>query len=396
MKVTVVGAGFSGLTLARELLKRNIEVEILEKNDRPGGLIGTAKSSFGLAETGAPSLNRTARVERLFQELDLPALEPDKASKRRLFYVGRLKSWPLSVGQTLATVFSYLRARRRGALKPLAGESLAEWGRRCLTASAEERLLAPAFQGIYAGDDKKMSASLVLGPMFQKNREKFRGVIGVSGGSYELIRALERDVLKRGGKISYGRTFSSGDLRSPTVFAVPPNVVAELVKEKEPALSKRLSSIRMSSLISVTLFFKEPTGPKAFGCLVPRTQGLHVLGVLLNHAIFPQREGFPSETWILGGATDAEIMGWSDEELLACLRAERRALFGKDEAPVHHEIFRWREGLPHYDLVLEDVLKDLREPNGIWFHGNWLGGIGLSKILERSERLAERIAGELQ
>lgn len=394
MKITVVGAGFSGLTVARELLKRNFDVEIVEKSDRAGGLIGTVRTDSGLAETGAPSMNRTARMENLFRELSLYMLEPDKASKKRLFYVNGLRSWPISVAQTVFTVASYLRHRWRGDLKPKSGESLADWGRRCLGKKAAENLLAPAFQGIYAGDDKRMSASLVLGPMFQKNRERFRGVVGVEGGSVELIRALERDILARGGRISYGT--EALEVNGPTVLAVAPNVAARLVKDRDAGLAKRLESIRMSPLLTATLFYREPTGPKAFGCLVPRNQGLHVLGVLLNHAIFPGRPGLPSEAWILGGATDDEPLRWDDGEILKRIRDERRKIFGKTDEPVHHQIFRWREALPHYDLVLEDVLKDLKEPKDVWFHGNWLGGIGLSKILERSERLAERLSRELK
>lgn len=394
MKITVVGAGFSGLTLARELQRRNFEVEILEKNDRPGGLIGTVKTPSGIAESGAPSLNRTARVENLFRELGVRVAVPDKASKRRLFYVGGLTSWPLSAAQTASAAFAYLKHRVRGDLRPKAGESLAEWGRRCLGSAAEENLLAPAFQGIYAGDHRRMSASLVIGPMFRKGREKFNGVIGAEGGSFELIRALERDVLERGGRIHYGR--KAGTVDGPTVLAVPPNAAADILRPKEPALAQRLDSIRMSGLVSVTLFYEQPTGPKAFGCLVPRTQGLHVLGILLNHAIFPGREGKPSETWILGGATDPNVLAWNDDELTRRISGERQRIFGKVDEPVHREIFRWRDALPHYDLVLEDVLKDLPEPANVWFHGNWLGGIGLSKILERSERLAERLSRELQ
>ena len=39
-KITVVGAGFSGLTTAYFLTKQNFKVRVVDKADRPGGLIG--------------------------------------------------------------------------------------------------------------------------------------------------------------------------------------------------------------------------------------------------------------------------------------------------------------------------------------------------------------------
>lgn len=391
-KVLIVGAGFSGLSLARECLKKGLAVEVHEKEARTGGLIGTIRTPSGLVEKAAPSLNRTLRVERLIDELGLAKLEPAKESKRRLFFVGKPITRPLSVSEIAAAAFRYLKAKLSGRVKPLSGETVQAWGERVLGKPAVDRLLAPGLQGIYAGDVHTLSASLILGGMFKKDREKFNGVLGLRGGTQELIDALEADVKKRGGTVVTNSTIQTKSLAKPAVLAIPPWDAAELVGAE---LATKLKAIHSAPLISVTARFEKPVAEKAFGCLVPRGRGLRVLGVLLNDAIFPGRDAVPGETWIYGGATDTEILKLSDDELKDLLIAERRLLFGVDGKLGSCAIVRWEKGLPQYDLVLEKTLASLTEPEGIYFHGNWLGGIGLSKILERSEKLAERISKDL-
>lgn len=390
-KVTIVGAGFAGLTVARELLARGIAVEILEKSNRPGGLIGSFKSSAGLIETGATSILRTEKVDRLFAELGVPILEPSPESKKRLFFIGKLTRWPLSLMETAALAVRAARAKIKKTLKPRAGETLAEWGRRNLGKPAVDRLLGAALQGIYATDAERLSASLVLGPMFaKKKRERYRGIVSAKGGVFALIHALENDVLKKGGVIRYNQDVTT--LPKPVILATSVSAAARLLKDEDAALARRLSSLKMSPLVSLTAFYSEPTGPKAFGCLVPRNFGVRALGVLLNHAIFPGRDSKSGETWIFGGSNDESIAALSDDQLKDLQKNERNILFGKTDAPVDLVITRWMEGLPNYDLVLEDALEDLRPPPGIYLHGNWLGGIGLSKILERSGQLADLVA----
>jgi oxygen-dependent protoporphyrinogen oxidase len=68
---------------------------------------------------------------------------------------------------------------------------------------------------------------------------------------------------------------------------------------------------------------------------------------------------------------------------------------GNKEALVDYRIHRWKNALPLYDVELEKVLRDLKKlPKDLYLHGNYMGGIGLSKILDRSKELAEEIAND--
>lgn len=394
-EVTIIGGGFSGLTLAYALLQRKVPVRVLEQKDRLGGLINTLKMPEGLVETAAPSFNRTTRVDRLIKDLGLTPDYPSKSARKRLFFSeGQLRSWPLSFFETVALVGKYFFHRIKGDLKPLPQESLQAWGERCLTKKATDRLLATAMQGVYAGDARELSALLLLGHLFKPGREKFRGVVGVQGGMGQLIAALRQRVLDSGGKIE---TQTNAEIQAglPTVIATSAAEAARLTAKLAPEISLRAKKIQMLPLVTATVFYPKPTGPKAFGCLVKRGEGLRVLGVLLNHAIFDGRDPMPSETWIYGGATDPEFAKKTEAEILTTISTERKKIFGKEDVSIKSVVTIWPEALPHYNLQLEQALEKFPLSPNLWMHGNWLGGIGLSRILTRSEQLAEQIQKEL-
>jgi oxygen-dependent protoporphyrinogen oxidase len=179
------------------------------------------------------------------------------------------------------------------------------------------------------------------------------------------------------------------------VIATSASSAAALLKNKSPQLFQVLKQIKMSSIMSVTLFFKNPPrNYQGFGCLIPRGFGIKALGVLMNSYIFADRSKTYNETWMLGGIREDSLLDLSDEQLIQLLKTERERVLGESEAPLSYHINRWKEALPYYDLELEKGINELAQHDSspIYLHGNYLGGIGLTKILDRSEQLAERIA----
>lgn len=397
-KISVIGAGFAGLTLSFRLAELGFEVDLYEKSSRVGGLLGTETTSFGLAEQAANALIRTQRAEKLFADLQLESVRPLEASKKRFIFRKKPSSWPLTFLETLGLIFKVAPKFmfKRETLKPHAGETLKNWGLSRLGAAPTNFLLEPAMQGIYACESTNLSASLILGPLFNKNREKYGGLLTGKNGMQDLIDALERKILEKGVRLHLNSDVQLSDLQGPVVVCSSASAAAQITKSLHPALSQTLSRIRMSSVVSVKAFFDQAqTKFAGFGCLIPRVGvPFKTLGVLMNTYIFPNRDKFYNETWILGGAQADSILAMGDLEIVHTIQSERQEFLKCKANLAYTKIDRWEKALPAYDVELEKVLQEIELPKDLYLHGNYLGGLGLSKILERGDKLAQELAGK--
>jgi oxygen-dependent protoporphyrinogen oxidase len=150
----------------------------------------------------------------------------------------------------------------------------------------------------------------------------------------------------------------------------------------------------MLSLLTVTCFFDQKAAQlQGFGCLFPRDQGFRARGVLFNTSIFDGRGPAHAETWIFGGALDGDIGELSDEEIHQAVLGDRERFYRKADTPLAMHITRWSNVLPHYSVELEKILASLpAPPPNVSLVGNYLGRIGLAKILERAAYVAENVA----
>lgn len=393
-QVTVVGAGFSGLTTAYYLLKSGANVRVLERGDRAGGLISTRRTDFGLVETAANGILNSSRLEALCDDLGVRLIAPKVESRGRYIWRSSPRRFPLTAGETfrLAAGLVFNIAR----LGPAHGESISDWGNRVLGDGATRYGLITALGGIYAGDGDRMSASLILRRRANRkarspkpSKPKIRGTVAPAGGMQELIDALTSHLRKLGAEIHFNR-----DVRlkpgEPVAICTSAAQAAELLKGISPEASGLLGRVEMLSLVTATCFYRpDPDLLRGFGCLFPREEGFRARGVLFNDSIFEGRSDFRSETWILGGALDPAIAGLSDEELHRIIAADRQRFTGRLEEPLGVNITRWPSALPHYDLELESILDRMPElPAGTVLAGNYLGGIGLAKLLDRSVEAA--------
>src|SRR5260370_34113210 len=326
--ITVVGAGFSGITTAYFLTKQNFKVRIIEKADRPGGLITTIRTQHGLVETAANGLLNSARLEAMCADIGVPLLPARREARKRFIYRGRPRQLPLKIADLLSLGFRFFTHAIN--LRPRQFETIADWGRRVLGRGATDYLLTPALGGIYAGDPARLSASLIFGQAelpdhlqtTRPARAKLYGTVAPPRGMQQLIDGLRNYLQNAGAEFLFNH-----DARikpdEPAIVCTAARAAAECLADVGPQLSECLRQIEMMPVVTAT-FQYDPSAArlKGFGCLFPRNEGFRARGVLFNECIFEGRGPAHSETWILGGALDPDIVKLSDQDIIRTSCAE--------------------------------------------------------------------------
>jgi len=400
--IQVVGAGFSGLTTAYYLVKLGCRVRIVDASARVGGMLKTIRTSHGLVESAANGLRNSGCVEAMCAEIGVPLQGTRREARARFIYRDRPRRWPLNFSEVLRLISG--TAANAGSLRPRSFETVAGWGQRVIGAGATDYFLAPALGGIYAGDPQALSASLIFRKatlpdelrISPPSRAKLRGTVVPPAGMQQLIDGLSSYLRQVGVEFSLNQA-ARAQLGEVAVVCTSAHAAATYLTDIAPELSRQLGRIEMLPLVTATCFYgSQPENLRGFGCLFPRGQGFRSLGVLLNTCIFEGRGPAHSETWILGGALDRDVLQLDDNALQQLIADERQQLYGRHDEALSVHITRWPEALPHYSIELERVLKTLPSlPRGVGLVGNYLGRIGLTGLVERAARVAENFSHNL-
>ena len=401
--IKVVGAGFSGLVTAYYLVKGGFKVQICEQSSRAGGLIRTIRTPHGLVETAANGLLNSARLEALCADIGVPLLATRRDGRKRFIFRGKPRQIPLNASDVLK--LGGRLAASATSLRPRPLETIAEWGRRVLGKGAANYLLVPVLGGIYAGDPERLSASLIFGRAALPDhlrtnrpaRAKMRGTVAPPHGMQQLIDGL-CDYLKSAGVEFVLNRSEQADAKQSTAVCLSARSAAECLGNIAPQLSESLRGIEMLSLVTATCFYLPVAARlKGFGCLFPRSEGFRARGVLFNNCIFEGRGPAHAETWIFGGALDPDIVKLSDGELGQLIADERQRFFSANDTALDVQITRWPDALPHYSIDLERILTTLPgAPPNFALVGNYLGRIGLAKLLERAACVAEEFTSNFR
>lgn len=376
--VRVIGAGLSGLAAAWRLVETGAQVDVFDSATDVGGLVGTTQTPWGPAEHAANAFVWTERTEEWFRRLDIPPVFALDTSRRRFIYRnGRPRRWPLSAGETIATVARVGTAVVTRRMSARDRETVEDWGRRVVGHAATKHLLAPALQGIYAAPLDQLAARAVFG---HKKRGRTR-MAAPAGGMGQFTRRLREVLELRGVRIHINRPITALDPEIPTWVCTNAPTAARLLQPYAPEAAALVGRVRIAALASVTAFFTpHPGDVHGFGILFPRDAGIRALGVLMNTDIFPGRGPHRSETWIYGGATTDALP--PEAELRALVREDRQTLTGRLQDPVGTHVAYWPAAFPIYDQAIVD-LADIHRHLPPWLHvaGNYLGKRGVSDLI---------------
>ena len=451
MKISIVGAGISGLATAQAVLARkpDAEVVIFEADRRVGGKVWTEISPEGyLCEGGVNGfLNKIPRTLELCSEIGLtPLPASSSAAKRYVFSRGELHQLPEKPAEFLASHLLSVPGRLRVMCELFAGgtdnpdETLAEFGTRRLGREAFERLIDPMASGVFAGDATKMSVKSCFPRMHELEAEYgslIRGLIKLQmkarkegnkdtpgpgpGGrltsfSNGMSALTDTLALRLGSRIHtaapvagisrnnklYTLHMADGtdEETDLLILAVPAFAQSSILQEYAPELAGLLNGIEYPALSVVCLGYREDRiAPylDGFGFLVPAVEQRSILGTIVDSNVFPGRapEGYALFRTMVGGARTPQLGELPDDQLLDRVRADLKDLTGLTAEPEFARIFRHEKAIPQY-LVghaarLEAIDGLLEKHPGLVLTGNAFRGVSLNECVVNAWKTAQSL-----
>jgi len=184
------------------------------------------------------------------------------------------------------------------------------------------------------------------------------------------------------------------------VVAAPTALASQILAGLSDKFAPLLSRIEYAPVAVVSACYRRDQierPPDGFGFLVPRVEGLRVLGTVFNSSLFAGRapEGMVCFTSFAGGATDPKFCDLSDEEITETICAEVARVLGITGKPAAINLHRHTRALPQYNLGHTQIVKSLEALTasmpGLFLAGNYLSGPSIGACVEQADRTAEAV-----
>jgi oxygen-dependent protoporphyrinogen oxidase len=437
-----------------------LEYVLFERAGRLGGVLASERAEGCLIEGGPDSfLTEKPWALTLCRELDLGGQIIGSNDARRKTYIvvnhrmaelpdGLMLMVPTRLLPTLLTpLFSWPTKLRmaaelfRSPRPPAPDESVAAFIERHFGAEVVDRLADPLLSGVYGADCGHLSVQAVL-PRFVDMERKYgsltRGMLAarrrmtqmlggrprpplfssLQAGMQQLVDALapclETQAVRLGCPVE-ALQFSgnSWEVMTPgrrerfaaVIIATPAHVAGGLLAGAEARLADELNGISYSSSVTVSLIYDShglAGRDRGFGFLVPRSEGRRLLACTFVHNKFPHRapDGRGIVRGFLGGLRDPQAMEMSDDEIVATLRRELRALTGISAEPRAARIYRWERAMAQPSVGhlerLARMKTQLSSLPGLALAGNYFRGIGVPDCVRTGMEAAEKAGAERQ
>jgi len=424
--VTIIGAGISGLSCAWTLKKLGIDYVVLEASSRPGGVIRTERIHGFQVEAGPNSFQSSAAALQLADEAGLwdDLLPPAPNAPRFIYWNGKLRKFPF--GPLSPTGVLRLLREPLVRSKYAADESVRDFFVRRLGQQAHDRLVAPALTGIYAGNTADLSMAAVFPKIVAMEREsgsltkaflqslRGRGKTGAAprpapsrpkpkGSIFSFPNGVE--VLPKRMAEQLNIRYNAGDAQigdsRATVVTVPAYQATPLLQNRHPALATLLTKVRYAPMVIAAVSLPDYSFGhvlEGFGFLVPRNQGLHLLGAIFSSALFPERapKGQELLTCFVGGMFEPEAIDWSDQRIWDTVCPELQTAMRISEMPAPVALFRQKHAIPQYSIGHERwvaaVKEEMQKTPGLFLSANYLEGVSVPACIEQGERTARAVA----
>ena len=351
-KITVIGAGISGLATAFAIESEaqaaglDVQVTVVEKKERIGGKILSVREEGYLCEWGPNGfLDNKPMTLELCDQLGIRErlLRSDDNARKRFIYADSVlhqlpENGPSFLKSKLISWPGKLRLAAELAIpKKTDGEdeTLADFGRRRLGKEALNKLIAPMVSGIFAGDPESMSLqscfprineleqeyggllkAMIMMARKKRAEQKAGKVVASAAGPGGILTsfqsgiqeltdataaALKGKVLNGAGVVKVAQKKGGFELTLENgkkldsdivVSACPAYAISESLAEMDNELADLLREIPYAPMNVVCFGYERQRiqhNLNGFGYLIPRREGCSILGTLWDSSIFPNR-----------------------------------------------------------------------------------------------------------
>ena len=448
IKITVIGAGISGLATAFLLNKDGYDVTVLESAKEPGGSMLTRHENGFLVDYGPNSgLETSPLIAQIVKETGLAdemIYASATADKRYILKNNQLLPLPTTPMAFLRTKLFSFKAKLRILAEPFVGksedgyyQSISDFVTRRLGREFLDYAINPFVAGVFAGDSDNLSVKSAF-PKLYRLEELYGGLFkGLVLGSRErkknTVQSKHRAKLfsfnkgmqvfpkaianMLGEKIKYNCT-TKKIIKSKNVFNVlfkqndnineiPADIILSAVPAYHAALifddsrlNNHLNNIYYPPVKVLYLGFNKNDIRRpldGFGFLVPEKEKKLFLGAIWSSTIFPNRatDDMAAFTLFVGGARSPELLDDTNDTLVHEVIREFKEIMNIENDPVYIKERLWPKAIPQYQLGYiehERYFEHFEADNpGIFLTGNFRGGISVGDCIINSELTYKKI-----
>ncbi|MGH7857232.1 MAG: protoporphyrinogen oxidase, partial [Candidatus Binatia bacterium] len=184
------------------------------------------------------------------------------------------------------------------------------------------------------------------------------------------------------------------------VVATPADAAARLLRALAPAAAEAAGHVEQPPLSLVSLAYRRaevPASLRGFGFLVPRGQGVRLLGCLFVSSIFPGRAADEEAvlTTFVGGATDPEGGSLDADGAVRVVREGLVTTLGIRATPKVLAVTRYERSIPQYTLGHRRRIAALTEATakvpGLFVTGNYFRGVSVGDCIRHAGEASDAV-----